>query len=136
MPTSRPRKISPVVYFCRALKLCAFSLLANENVLKLGEVQKIRTRGLGVGIIEYGRQHNCFVNLVVAVQEGLAHLCLIGSATTIQKAKIEMSLPRKRGAAAAGYDTAYTTFLNRASSVQTCLLLLATLQMSPLHVCY
>ena len=49
------------------------------------------------------------------VQEGLAHLCLIGSATTIQKAKVEMSLPRKRGAAAAGYDTAYKNFLNRAS---------------------
>ena len=51
------------------------------------------------------------------LQEGLANLCLIGSATTISKAKIEMSMPRKRGAAAAGYDTAYKTFLNRASPV-------------------
>ena len=51
------------------------------------------------------------------MQEGLANLCLIGSATTISKAKVEMSMPRKRGAAAAGYDTAYKTFLNRASPV-------------------
>lgn len=49
----------------------------------------------------------------VLITEGLAHLCLIGSATTLQKAKIEMTMPRKRGAAAAGYDTAYKNFLNR-----------------------
>jgi len=50
------------------------------------------------------------------MQEGLAHLCLIGSATTLQKAKIEMTMPRKRGAAAAGYDTAYKNFLNRVTT--------------------
>lgn len=50
------------------------------------------------------------------MQEGLAHLCLIGSATTIQKAKVEMSMPRKRGAAAAGFDTAYKNFLDRVCS--------------------
>lgn len=49
------------------------------------------------------------------MQEGLAHLCLVGSATTLQKAKVEMSMPRKRGAAAAGFDTAYKNFLDRVS---------------------
>ncbi len=47
------------------------------------------------------------------VQEGLAHVCLVGSSTTIQKAKIESSIPRKRGAAAAGYDKALQSFFNK-----------------------
>lgn len=36
------------------------------------------------------------------LQEGLAHLCLVGSTCTLTRAKIESSIPRKRGAAAAG----------------------------------
>eukprot|EP00983_Pelagomonas_calceolata_P020832 655116-Pelagomonas_calceolata.AAC.1 len=44
------------------------------------------------------------------MQEGLAHLCLVGSATTLTRAKIEANLPRKRGPAVAGYDKAYTKF--------------------------
>ena len=51
------------------------------------------------------------------MQEGLAHLCLVGAATTLQKAKVEMSMPRKRGAAAAGFDTAYKNFLDRVSHI-------------------
>ena len=51
------------------------------------------------------------------VQEGLAHMCLVGSSTTVQKAKIESSIPRKRGAAAAGYDKALQSFFNKVSSI-------------------
>ncbi len=47
------------------------------------------------------------------MQEGLAHVCLVGSSTTVQKAKIESSIPRKRGAAAAGYDKALQSFFNK-----------------------
>ena len=60
------------------------------------------------------------------VQEGLANVCLVGSSTTVQKAKIESSIPRKRGAAAAGYDKALQSFCNKVTSapqrqwVQTC----------------
>ena len=43
-------------------------------------------------------------------QEGLANVCLVGSSTTLVRAKIEHSLPRKRGAAAAGYDKALDAF--------------------------
>lgn len=50
------------------------------------------------------------------MQEGLAHVCLVGSSTTMQKAKIESSIPRKRGAAAAGYDKALQSFFNKVSS--------------------
>ena len=45
--------------------------------------------------------------------EGLAHVCLVGGATTLVRAKIEATLPRKRGAAAAGYDKAWTKFLDQ-----------------------
>ena len=55
------------------------------------------------------------------VQEGLAHVCLVGSSTTIQKAKIESSIPRKRGAAAAGYDKALQSFFNKVTSAPRCI---------------
>ena len=35
----------------------------------------------------------------------------MGSSTTLVRAKIETNLPRKRGAAAAGYDKAWSKFL-------------------------
>ena len=53
---------------------------------------------------------------VVVVQEGLANVCLVGSSTTVQKAKVESSIPRKRGAAAAGYDKALQSFFNKVTS--------------------
>ena len=40
-------------------------------------------------------------------------MCLVGSSTTVQKAKVESSIPRKRGAAAAGYDKALHSFFNK-----------------------
>lgn len=49
----------------------------------------------------------------VMVQEGLARLCLVGGSCTVVKAKIESSIPRKRGAAAAGYDKALDKFFNK-----------------------
>lgn len=48
----------------------------------------------------------------VLITEGLAQVCLVGSATTLVRAKVEANLPRKRGAAAAGYDKAWDKFLN------------------------
>lgn len=47
----------------------------------------------------------------VLITEGLAHVCLVGGSTTIIRQKIEANLPRKRGAAAAGYDKAWAKFL-------------------------
>eukprot|EP00798_Chlamydomonas_sp_ICE-L_P020736 gene20736-27552_t len=46
------------------------------------------------------------------ITDGLANLCLVGANTTMVCAKIEKSLPRKRGAAIAGYDKAWTKFLD------------------------
>jgi protein pelota len=49
---------------------------------------------------------------VVLITEGLAHVCLVGTSTTVIRAKVESNLPRKRGAAAAGYDKAWAKFLD------------------------
>ena len=46
----------------------------------------------------------------VLVQEGLAHVCLVGGSTTVTKARIEVAMPRKHGAAAAGLDKAVHKF--------------------------
>lgn len=40
------------------------------------------------------------------LQEGLANVCLVGGSTTLVRAHVEANLPRKRGAAALGYDKA------------------------------
>ncbi len=55
----------------------------------------------------------------VILQEGLAHLCLVGSTCTLTRAKVEANIPRKRGAAAAGYDKAMESFYEK---VRPCVL--------------
>ena len=37
-------------------------------------------------------------------------MCLVGGSVTVVRAKIESNLPRKRGAALAGYDKAIKSF--------------------------
>lgn len=49
----------------------------------------------------------------VLITDGLANLLLIGSACTVVKAKIESTLPRKRGAALAGYEKAVEKFFTK-----------------------
>ncbi|GAQ80708.1 eukaryotic release factor eRF1 domain1/Pelota-like [Klebsormidium nitens] len=48
--------------------------------------------------------------VVIMMQEGLAHICSIGGSVTAVRAKIETSIPRKRGPAIAGYDKAINRF--------------------------
>ena len=48
----------------------------------------------------------------VLITEGLANVCLVGSSTTLVRAKIEVNLPRKKGAALAGYDKAWNKFMD------------------------
>ncbi|KAF6264488.1 Dom34 protein [Scenedesmus sp. NREL 46B-D3] len=50
------------------------------------------------------------------ITEGLANLCLVGSSTTLVRAKVEANLPRKRGAAVAGYDKAWDKFMDQVFS--------------------
>lgn len=49
---------------------------------------------------------------VVLMQEGLAHLFLIGKSVTITRSRIEASIPRKHGPAIAGYDKALNKFFD------------------------
>lgn len=54
--------------------------------------------------------------MLCALQEGLAHLCLVGSSTTLVRAKVEANLPRKRGPAVAGYDKAWDKFMDQVNT--------------------
>ena len=45
------------------------------------------------------------------MQEGLANVLLVGASTTLVRAKVEVNLPHKRGAAAAGYDKVRRTYV-------------------------
>ncbi|KAJ7978239.1 Protein pelota-like [Quillaja saponaria] len=47
---------------------------------------------------------------VVLMQEGLAHILLVGRSMTITRSRIETSIPRKHGPAIAGYDSALNKF--------------------------
>lgn len=47
---------------------------------------------------------------VVLMQEGLAHLFLIGRSITTTRARVETSIPRKHGPAIAGYESALKKF--------------------------
>ena len=51
-------------------------------------------------------------------------MCLIARAVTLVRAKIEANLPRKRGAAAAGYEKAINRFYEKVGSSPGELLLL------------
>ncbi|XP_021890898.1 protein PELOTA 1 [Carica papaya] len=47
---------------------------------------------------------------VVLMQEGLAHIFLVGRSVTSSRARIETSIPRKHGPAIAGYESALKRF--------------------------
>lgn len=49
---------------------------------------------------------------VVLMQEGMAHIFLIGKSVTTTRARIETSIPRKHGPAVAGYDKAMHKFFD------------------------
>ncbi|KAL0382722.1 UNVERIFIED_CONTAM: protein PELOTA 1 [Sesamum calycinum] len=44
---------------------------------------------------------------VVLMQEGLAHILLVGKSVTTTRARVETSIPRKHGPSIAGYDKAF-----------------------------
>ncbi|KAM0879427.1 hypothetical protein ACQ4PT_034240 [Festuca glaucescens] len=50
---------------------------------------------------------------VLLMQEGLAHLFLVGRSVTATRARIEVPIPRKHGCAMAAYDTALNDFFGR-----------------------
>ncbi|XP_075485388.1 protein PELOTA 1 [Primulina tabacum] len=49
---------------------------------------------------------------VVLMQEGLAHILLVGKSVTTTRSRVETSIPRKHGPAVAGYDKALNKFFD------------------------
>ncbi|KAK4282977.1 hypothetical protein QN277_014285 [Acacia crassicarpa] len=49
---------------------------------------------------------------VVLMQEGLAHILLVGRSMTFTRSRIETSIPRKHGPAIAGYESALNKFFD------------------------
>lgn len=47
---------------------------------------------------------------VVLMQEGLAHICLVGKSVTMTPSRIEGSIPRKHGPGIAGYESSLNKF--------------------------
>lgn len=67
-----------------------------------------------LGVIEQACNPAASADLAaVLIEEGVAHVCLVGGSCTFLKAKIEQNMPRKRGAAAAGYDKALEKFFEK-----------------------
>ncbi|XP_028792210.1 protein PELOTA 1-like [Neltuma alba] len=50
---------------------------------------------------------------VVLMQEGLAHILLVGRSMTVSRSRIETSIPRKHGPAIAGYESALNKFFDK-----------------------
>ncbi|XP_054805228.1 protein PELOTA 1 isoform X3 [Prosopis cineraria] len=49
---------------------------------------------------------------VILMQEGLAHILLVGRSMTVTRSRIETSIPRKHGPAIAGYEAALNKFFD------------------------
>ncbi|KMT19530.1 hypothetical protein BVRB_1g011530 [Beta vulgaris subsp. vulgaris] len=49
---------------------------------------------------------------VIIMQEGLAHILLVGKSVTITCSRIQVSIPRKHGGAVSGYESALKTFFD------------------------
>ncbi|MEW5298236.1 MAG: hypothetical protein WDW36_001381 [Sanguina aurantia] len=96
---------------------CEFVKLGAHHTLELEPQRpftlwKSRWDGLDVDRIAAACNPQASADLAaLLITEGLANLVLVGGSISILKAKVEASLPRKRGAAALGYDKAWTKFM-------------------------
>mmetsp|Transcript_8174 Transcript_8174/g.24294 ORF Transcript_8174/g.24294 Transcript_8174/m.24294 type:complete len:396 (-) Transcript_8174:410-1597(-) len=78
------------------------------------QIQKAVWEGLDLDRIQEACNPALTADLAaVLITEGLANVCLIGSSVTVVKAKVEGNIPKKRGAAAAGYDKALSRFFDK-----------------------
>jgi protein pelota len=108
------------------IRLSGRNLTENEHV-KLGahhtlqlephrtfQLSKAAWDGLDLARIREACDPSVSADLaVVLITEGLANVCLVGASITVVAAKVEGSIPRKRGAAAAGYDKALDRFFDK-----------------------
>lgn len=108
-----------------ALRIRGKNILENEHV-KIGAfhtleieqhrpfvLRKVVWDSLAREVLRQASDPSASADLaVVLMQEGLAHILLIGKSVTITRSRIESSIPRKHGPAIAGYDKALNKFFD------------------------
>lgn len=108
-----------------ALRIRGKNILENEHV-KIGAfhtleielhrpfvLRKVVWDSLAREVLRQASDRSASADLaVVLMQEGLAHILLIGKSVTITRSRIETSIPRKHGPAIAGYDKALNKFFD------------------------
>ncbi|KAL3829394.1 hypothetical protein ACJIZ3_018196 [Penstemon smallii] len=107
------------------LRIRGKNILENEHV-KIGAfhtleielhrpfvVRKVFWDSLALDVLQQASDPKASADLaVVMMQEGLAHIFLIGKSVTITQSRIETSIPRKHGPSIAGYDKALNKFFD------------------------
>jgi len=98
---------------CEAVKLGAYHSLELEPQRPVA-VEKDVWDGAHVERIRTACDPTIGADLAaVLIQEGLAHVCLVGGSTTVTRARVEVAMPRKHGAAIAGLDKAVHKFFEQ-----------------------
>ncbi|KAK4483269.1 hypothetical protein RD792_010454 [Penstemon davidsonii] len=107
------------------LRMRGKNILENEHV-KIGAfhtleielhrpfvLRKVFWDSLALDVLHQASDPKASADLaVVMMQEGLAHIFLIGKSVTITQSRIETSIPRKHGPSIAGYDKALNKFFD------------------------
>ncbi|KAF5189381.1 Pelota-like protein [Thalictrum thalictroides] len=105
------------------LRLRGKNILQNEHV-KIGQFHTLEIErhrpfvlrkdvwdSLAVDALQQAANPAASADLAVAVmQEGLAHIFLVGKSVTTTRSRIEASIPRKHGPGIAGYESALNKF--------------------------
>lgn len=105
------------------LRIRGKNILENEHV-KIGQfhtleiephrpfvLRKVIWDSMALDVLQQACDPSASADLaVILMQEGLAHLFLIGKSITTTRSRIETSIPRKHGPAIAGYESALKKF--------------------------
>mmetsp|Transcript_29100 Transcript_29100/g.74628 ORF Transcript_29100/g.74628 Transcript_29100/m.74628 type:complete len:382 (-) Transcript_29100:170-1315(-) len=95
---------------CEHIKLGAFHTITLD-LGKAFELEKQEWDAVDIDRLKSACDPTLSADLAVfLLTEGLGNLVLVGGSCTTQRAKIEQNMPRKQGAAAAGYDKAMDKF--------------------------
>lgn len=95
---------------CEAVKLNAYHTV--EIIVGRGvKIEKLEWDSVDVRRLEEAADPSTTADVgVVLIEEGLANVVLVGATRTMVKAKIESSIPRKRGMALMGFEKAINKF--------------------------
>ncbi|KAG8390819.1 hypothetical protein BUALT_Bualt01G0123200 [Buddleja alternifolia] len=107
------------------LRIRGKNILENEHV-KIGQfhtlevelhrpfvLRKVFWDSLALDVLHQASDPKASADLaVVLMQEGLAHILLVGKSVTTTRSRVETSIPRKHGPSIAGYDKALNKFFD------------------------